>query len=370
MKYIPTLEVSENSEIVKIRELPSAGEVLVGVGDHVKPEDIVLRVLLPGEIEVLRLVEQLGVEEVADLLRVRVGDSVTAGQILAETSGVFGFFKETLRSPITGTIEYFTEINGHLGIRGAPTSLEVKAYIDGTVSEVNSGRSVTIETTASIIQGVFGLGGERFGEVLALDLPNNKQVTHADLLPVATSLQNKVLVGGMSFHQDAFALAAENGVSAIVTGSINSADLKSLLGYELGVSITGDENTPFTFIATEGFGELPLGQRVSDLAKRMKGHTASVNGATQVRAGAMRPELIVSPAVGKPAAKAGQNSGDLSLGSPVRILCYPHYGQLGIVKDLPSQPELIPSGAIVRVLRITIGGGAEVTVPRSNVELV
>jgi hypothetical protein len=213
------------------------------------------------------------------------------------------------------------------------------------------------------------LGGEKYGEVLALDISNDAEVRRMDLEKIGLGLCGKILVGGRSFSREAFDLAAEYGVSAIVTGSIESADLRRVLGYELGVSITGDENLPFTLIITEGFGRLPIGERVINLAKRIHGQRASVNGATQVRAGAMRPELLVSPAIAG-ATSANSKRGDLCEGSEVRILCYPHYGALGIVEDLPQQPEVIPSGAIVRVLRITMGNGQSVTVPRSNVELV
>lgn len=369
MKYIPTLEVSDRSEVTKLRELPAAGEVLVRVGDSVSAEDVVLRVMLPGEIEILRVGDALGVESASKLLKVGVGEAVTEGQILAETPGLFGYFKEEVRSPITGTVEYFTEANNHLAVRGTATSFEVKAYISGIVNEVIPGRGVSITANASIIQGVFGLGGERYGDVLALNVPSDHSVTEADLKGLAVELTGKVLVGGMNFTRGAFECAAARGVSAIVTGSIDSAELRRILGYELGVSITGDESTPFTLIITEGFGHLPIGERVMKLAARLSGKRASVNGATQVRAGAMRPELIVSPAV-ESATRDEPKSGDLKSGSQVRILCYPHYGSLGVVQDMPQQPEVIPSGAIVRVLRITMDNGQLVTVPRSNVELV
>jgi hypothetical protein len=369
MKYTPTLEVSERSEITKVRELPAQGEVLVAVGDKVSAEDVVLRVMLPGEIEVVRVGDLLGVEDATGFLKISVGESVSEGQVLAETPGFLGYFKEQVRSPIAGTVEYFTAANNHLAIRGQASSLEVKAYISGTVKEIVPGRSVAIGAEVSIVQGVFGLGGEKYGEVLALDISNDAEVRRMDLEKIGLGLCGKILVGGRSFSREAFDLAAEYGVSAIVTGSIESADLRRVLGYELGVSITGDENLPFTLIITEGFGRLPIGERVINLAKRIHGQRASVNGATQVRAGAMRPELLVSPAIAG-ATSANSKRGDLCEGSEVRILCYPHYGALGIVEDLPQQPEVIPSGAIVRVLRITMGNGQSVTVPRSNVELV
>jgi len=85
----------------------------------------------------------------------------------------------------------------------------------------------------------------------------------------------------------------------------------------------------------------------------------------------MRPELIVpgdhssehydfSPAA----------TGELKVSSRIRIIRVPWFGQMATVEELPSKPEEIESGAVVRVLRARLDQNGElVTVPRANVEL-
>ena len=48
-----------------------------------------------------------------------------------------------------------------------------------------------------------------------------------------------------------------------------------------------------TVIVTEGFGDIAMAERTFDMLKDHAGDDASVNGATQIRAGVMRPEIII-----------------------------------------------------------------------------
>ena len=138
------------------------------------------------------------------------------------------------------------------------------------------------------------------------------------------------------------------------------------------MSITGDEDVPLTLIVTEGFGSLSLSPRVYELAKKLDGMAASISGATQVRAGAVRPELFVAlkqPLSGVAVdARAGQTR-TLDVGSRIRVIRVPYFGAFGTVTALPHDPERMPSGSIVRVLKAKLESGEEVIVPRANVEI-
>ena len=54
----------------------------------------------------------------------------------------------------------------------------------------------------------------------------------------------------------------------------------------------------------------------------------------------------------------------------MRLIREPHFGQLGKVTGLPVQPEVIPSGAKVRVAEIELDSGEKFTLPRANLELI
>ncbi|MER3423932.1 MAG: hypothetical protein C4293_12555, partial [Nitrospiraceae bacterium] len=88
--------------------------------------------------------------------------------------------------------------------------------------------------------------------------------------------------------------AREIGVVALVVGGIHDKDLRELLGYDLGVAITGTERVGFTLVLTEGFGTIPMAARTFALLGKHRGQKASISGATQIRAGVIRPEIIIS----------------------------------------------------------------------------
>ncbi len=369
--YTPGLEVSAATVVRKLRELPLPGTVLVKVGDKVEPSTPVLSAELPGELDIVRVADRMGFDpiDVIPGMKVQVGATVQQGDLLCEIKTFFGWFTSQLTSPVSGVVEFFTEANAHLAIRGPSSQLKVDAYIPGTVVEVEAGKTVTIETEGAFIQGIFGVGGESRGEILALEVSEDALVTQAQLEQYAGKLRGRILVGGSRYTSSTLAWLAKEEVAAVVVGSIDSATLRAFVGYDIGVSITGDEQVPFTLIITEGFGELAISKRITELAKALSGRRASVNGATQVRAGAMRPELIVA-ADAPTANRVEEQPRTLSVGAKVRIIRVPYFGEFAEVTELPNEPEAVPSGAVVRVLRAKFANGDEVTVPRATVELV
>lgn len=370
--YTPGLTVSEDTLIRKERRLPLKGQVLVRVGDEVQPETVVARTELPGPITLLRAAEKLGVEpkDVPSLLRKQVGETVREGELLAETKGLFGrFFKAQLVAPVEGTLERVNPRTGSIEIRHPPRPVEVKAYIRGRVVEVMEGEGAVIETRGAMIQGIFGVGGERRGILKVLTAAPGEEAS-----PEALGEEHRgaILVTGGRISYEVIRQALEMGAVGIVGGCILDADLRQLLGYDLGVAITGQEAIGLTLVVTEGFGTLPMAQRTFALLRSLEGREASINGATQIRAGVIRPEVIVPrPELeGRPLAEARGFSQELNRGVLVRVIRDPYFGLLGRVVALPPELQRIPTGAQVRVLTVELEDGRQVTLPRANVEIV
>src|SRR5438876_5941655 len=145
--------------IRRTRRLPLKGEVLVREGEAVTPETVVARTLLPGEIRTVKAAEILGLEpqELQPALLVRQGDAVAAGQVIAQTRSFFGLFRSECKASAGGTVELISPATGHVGIREAPTPVEVNAYIRGEVAEVQPGEGVVVETRGALVQGIFGV---------------------------------------------------------------------------------------------------------------------------------------------------------------------------------------------------------------------
>jgi hypothetical protein len=299
----------------------------------------------------------------------KVGDRVEVDEPLAQTKGMFGLFKAMQHSKVAGTIESISEVTGQVIVRGDALPVQVQAYLTGEVVEVFAGEGVAIEAEVTFVQGIFGIGGEAFGPVRVACRDHAEELTPAHIQP---DMQGAVLIGGGRMEGAAVRKAIEVGVSAIVSGGMDDQDLRDILGYDLGVAITGSERVGVTLVITEGFGDIAMAERTFDLLKSRAGDEASVNGATQIRAGVMRPEVLIPVGRGESAARMNEkhSGGALEIGTPVRIIRDPYFGRLGTVAALPPELRVLDSGSKARVLEVQCDDNSRVTVPRANVEII
>lgn len=405
--YTPGLRVAERVVIRKRRLLPIPGEVLVEMGQKVDSSAVVARTQLPGKVHTVNVVNLLGVspEELRGHMLKREGDAVAKEEPLAENRPLIKWFKTQVRSPIAGTIESISEITGQVLLREPPQSLDLRAYVDGRVVEILPDQGAAVEAACSLVQGIFGIGGEVAG-LIALAVGSPEEALTPDR--IGPEYRGKIVVGGSFADKDTLLKAREMGLSGLVVGGLHDQDLRELLGYDLGVAITGTEKVGFSLILTEGFGRIAMARRTFDLLASKEGWKASMSGATQIRAGVIRPEILVPldvstgketatldpGATGKdwkleignwkleiegdphaqvkgkredeePEGREGMKPGDL-----VRIIREPYFGAIVRVKALPSQLQQLPTESRVRVLEVELPDAKRAFIPRANVEII
>jgi biotin carboxyl carrier protein len=370
--YTPGLTVTEQAVVRRRRILSLPGSVLVTSGETVRANQAVARAELPGKVYPLNLANQLSVapDEIHDYLIKKVGDPVRKDEILAENKPLMKWFKTEILSPITGVVESVSPVTGQVLLREPPRVFELLGYVDGRIVEVIPQQGVVVETNCSLVQGIFGIGGETRGEiVMAVTSPDEELSTSR----FTATMKGKVVVGGSFISAEALARAKELGVAGVVIGGIHDKDLRVLLGYDLGVAITGTEQVGFTLILTEGFGSIPMAGKTFALLSAHAGQLASISGATQIRAGVIRPEIIIPKGPGAPiapGASAAPEREGIRIGDQVRIIRDPLFGKLGEVASLPSDLQKIPTESEVRVMGVRFSDGSTAMIPRANIELI
>lgn len=367
--YTPGLTVSADTIVQRVRRLPIRGDVLVHVGDQVHYDTPVARAMLPGLLQTVRLAEKMGVEakDAPSVSRLKGGDKVEVGQLIAQSKGFMGLFKSEVVSEYAGTVESISEVTGNMLIREPSIPVEIAAYVTGKVVQVMPDEGAVVETRGAMVQGIFGIGGERNGTIrVAVSGPNDL----LDETVIRPDDEGKILIGGRGVTAAALKKANQLKVAGLVVGAVKDVDLIDLLGYDIGVAITGQEPVETTLLCTEGFGELAMAERTFNLLKSIEGRRASLNGATQIRAGVIRPEVIAPMEVATQASPKEAAAQYLVVGTPIRVIREPYFGRLGAVTGLPSQLQVVESGAEVRVLKAVLDDGQEVTVPRANVEII
>lgn len=369
--YTPGLTVTEQTVIRRRRVLPLPGVVLVNRGDIIRSEQPVARAELPGKVHPLNLANQLGVapDEIKEYLIKKEGDPVQKDEVLAENKPLIKWFKTEITSPITGKVESLSTVTGQVLLREPPRVLELLGYVDGTIVEIHPNQGVTVEATCSLVQGIFGIGGETSGALVVAVTSPDEALTPNHL---TADMKGKIVVGGSFLPAETLTKAKELGVAGLVVGGIHDKDLRALLGYDLGVAITGTEQVGFTLILTEGFGTIPMAQKTFALLSAHAGEKASVSGATQIRAGVIRPEIIIPQKAGSVAKAdvARPERGGIQIGDPVRIIRDPLFGKIGQVSALPADLQKIPTESEVRVLEVRFPDGRVAVIPRTNIEVI
>ena len=352
------------------RVLPIPGELLVKEGEKVDARQVVAETFMPGDVIPVNLANLLSIPpaDVPECCVVKVGDRVEVGDVVARTRGIFGLFKSECKSSAAGTVETISEVTGQMILRGPPQPVNIRAFIPGTIVEVIENQGVVIEAEVTFVQGIFGIGGETFGPIRMASASPDEPLT-ADR--IGEDMKGCVIVGGGRMTAEAVQRALDVGASGVVSGGIDDQDLKELLGYDLGVAITGSERIGVTLIITEGFGDIAMAERTFELLGSREGAEASISGATQIRAGVIRPEIVVPVDEKVPPEVATDHvSGVLEIGYPVRVIRDPYFGRIGKVHRLPAEPQVLDSGSRARVLEVMFDSGEVVTIPRANVELI
>ncbi len=368
--YTPGLKILSRTKLVNKRLLPMKGSVHYKIGDIVNSDDVVASTNIPGNVQMINVANQLNIEpeNVLECMLVKLDEKIAKGQVIAKSKGIFGLFKSQLKSPIDGTLANVSDITGQVILAEPPIPVEVDAYTSGKITDVITDEGVTIESEGVMVQGILGVGGENRGELVVGTSSPNEELTHS---MIKAEHKGKIIIGGSFLNLDTFEKAKQVGVAGIVSGGFDYTALSSILGFSLGVAITGSEEIGPSLIIMEGFGEISMATRTYELLISNVGKFGSINGSTQIRAGVIRPELLIPinnlDGIGKEF-----DESDLAIcqGSLIRVIRAPYFGKVGIVKSLPHELAKMESETLVRVANIEFDDGSVETIPRANLEMI
>ena len=363
MYYPAEIQVTPLANVRRERVLPAPGEILVRTGDRVEPTQIVARTQLPGDFRIVPVARLLGTSasQTKRYLRVKPGDEVQRGQVIARRGRLPA---RSVKSPIDGTVT--ASSGGRILVEAPPTLFELRAYINGAVTNVLEPHGLVIETTGAVIQGVWGSGGGPSSEnlgVLKCMVKSPDEPLRAQAMDL--SCRGMILVGGAGLSDAALEQAQELQVGGIVVGGLPPELLSSVGSQQSQV-----EQLPFPVIATEGIGTVPMSEPVFQLLTTHDGREASISGRTQPRWPVVRPEIIIPlPAAALPPSQT-QLGTPLTVGTRVRAVRAPYVGAVGTITALPAHTRRTETGAKVLGAEVDLGQGAPVFVPLANLEVL
>ncbi len=413
---IPQPTIASNVLLRRERRLPVPGEVLVRAGQRVEPSEVIAQGTLPSEPVSVNIAADLDLSPAAAArrLRVSVGQQVEQGGILAQRGGLGS---RASRSPVAGTFAGYDPATG-IGLINTPVEpVSVQAHIKGIVTDLIPHYGAVIETPATLIRGIFGVGGEQHGVLKVIVTGNDEPVT-ADIVDARVAYA--IVLGGSEVTAGALRRMIELGARGLITGSIHASELADFLGYSTelralrtltrthlrlpgdGVSY-GDGRPPatniwrlgassaasngwdfpppnpgmpspvppdFVLVVTEGFGSAPMCPRTFELLAAYDGQEIAIDGTTRLRWGLARPEIIIPLARTTPVRFLEEGGPKLAVGTNVRLLAHDYLGQIAQVTGLPIGPRTADSGIITLVADVQVPGGQRLRVPTVNLEVL
>lgn len=298
---------------------------------------------------------------------VDVGWPIEQGQVLIYS----GFGRKSVISPIFGRVTAVSNRDSSITIAPMRQATEVAAHISGEVTAIEPGESVTITTTAHLIPGAVGYGGERVGRLLPLDTAG----PDLDVADLPETLTDQVIIARGGATLAALQRCAAAGAAGVVLGSARYGVLREFAGADPVKQLGTSVDLPLPLILIHGFGTIQMADEIFRELRALAGRLASLDGSTHLRAGVLRPEVIVPLADEGDVTTALRSAAELDAplvpGARVMVVRAPHFGQTGRLTALPPTPLAVESEAIVNAAVISCDGdGHELTVPLANLKRI
>jgi hypothetical protein len=338
------------------RRLAEAGEVIVAVGSRVDSLDVVARSSGTGRLRPVPLGRYLQSSEAAldKYMRKHPGDTIEPREVIASKPQFFGTLQRTYRAPGAGRIRARQGTWLTLELTVAPVDL--KALYRGTVVNVVPGAGVTIEAVGTLVQGVWGGGGEGTGVLKKL------VETPGDLLTedkIDATVAGAILVGGAGTTESALRRAAEEQAAGLILGGLKPqlVEVVKTLG--------------FPTVVTDGFGEPAMAAPIFELLAAHHGEQTCLNASPDA-SGELRPEVFIPAVSGEPQSLNAQPLAPLTAhaGARIRLLAPPSEGAIGTIVEIPRLPQVLESGVTAWGATIELDGSERIFAPWENVELI
>jgi hypothetical protein len=346
--------VTAVTSIRRVRKLPPAGIPRVSLSQPVKALDVVASAETPGSFRVIKLDTQLRIDpKYAEACMIkREGDMVQKGEVLAIRNISLGMRKLRVTSPIDGHIVRIT--GGQVIIESEGKHQEIYASVPGRVVAIEVGEHVVIETSAAMIQIAWGYGGLAWGTLKVMDAEPGLTT---DAKRFNIDHRGAIVVIGSPITEEFLKGAIEMRVKGLIASSMRSSLLPLFAKVEFPVGLT------------QGFGSLPMSERVLGLLNTYNGREVALDMTLSADWRDMRPEIIIPVSSGQTVMEdRGSGRYEFKIGQKARILQPPYLGEIGTVTALPAEMCQLESGLWMPGAHMQVPAGETVFVPFANLE--
>lgn len=347
----PVTHILALTTVVRTRLLPADGHIIARVGQKVTPTDVVAEAIVGRKHLIVNFAQELNLshQKAGSFLKVKKGQKVSRGEILAESTGLFS---REVQAPNDGHVVAIG--GGKLVLESGGFNFEMVAGIPGVISEVIGERGVVIRATGAIIQGVYGNGRLETGVMLSMfekpdDVLNN---TNMDV-----SLRGSIIVAGHVDNPAVIKNAAELPLRGMILASISP------------VVLSAAAQAPFPVLVTDGFGHRPMNSAAFKLLTTNVKREITLNAEFYDRQGGTRPEVFIPLPVSQEPAEP-RDMETFAPGQTVRVCYLARPGMIGTLVQLRPGLTTLPSGLKAPAAEIRLESGEQVLIPLTNLEVL
>jgi len=349
MQY-PVTQINPHVKFRRNRILPISGTVLVRVGQKVSPSEILAESSVPTRhilIDVFRALALKNMMEAEKVINRQVGELLETHDIIAETGGLFS---RVIRTPMPGKVVSIK--NGQVLLEVESRKVVVQSGLNGQVVEILQDRGAVVETSGTLIQGVWGNGAIGYGPFVTDPAGIEKELTSAALNITA---RGAVVAASWCESEESLLMAAELPLGGLILGSMSPR----LIPYALKQN--------FPVILLEGFGRIPINEEAKLALLENMQREISLNAQKRDPYSGTHPEISISlPEESAPE----KTSCELQTGQKVRVHTSTQTGQTGVLTALNPGKTSLPNGIKTDSASILFKNNEKAIVPLSNFDII
>lgn len=333
------------------RMLPIPGRITVRKGQQVSATDVVAEAFLSPQYILLDIAKGLGVssKKADGYLQCKVGMQVIAGDILA---GPVGFAKRVLRAPKDGKVIVASGGQIFIEVKSAP--FELKAGLPGIILELVDDRGVVIESTGSLVQGVWGNGLIDFGLLFVLASTAEERLAAHKL---TVNMKGSVVLAGVCDDIEVIKAATELPLRGLILGGLHPSLVQEAL------------KAPFPILVIDGIGNFPMNSVAFKLLASNEKREVNIKAEAWDKQTGNRPEVVIPLPAGEDMPKPRQ-SVDYMPGQQVKIIRAPYAGKVAKLMDIRSGITIFPSGISGVAGEVQLENGDRALLPLVNLEVL
>ncbi|HEC24130.1 MAG TPA: hypothetical protein ENI95_14555 [Chloroflexi bacterium] len=343
--------VTTVSVIRRKQLLPLGGAPRVAKDQSVRVRELIAVTEVPTGHRLINAAAMLRIppEKLGPYLVKQEGELVEKGEVLASRRVRFRLRPLQVVAPIDGYIRWVGD--GRILLEGTREQIEVYSPVPGRVFAVKPEEYIIIESRGAEIQIAWASGDPIWG---TLKLMDSEPSLTTETGRFNIDHRGAVVAIGSPLTREFLQEAVDIRVKGLIAPSMH-ASLIPLVG-EAGIPVG----------LTQGFGHLPMSERIFSLLKTYNGRELALD----VRAEdwrETRPAIIIPIDSLVPPDDQGASQ-TFKPGSKVRVLQPPYRGEIGTIKAIPETPRRLESGLWLPGAFVEVPSGETVYVPFANLE--